>query len=205
MTERTHLASEPVHAATRQLQSIVELLDILWEQARGQTPPLHPRLTATCDVHRRPRGRHPHARPHPAPGRSAPSVSRLIDRLQAMGFVERGACPGSRREVLLSITPMRPHPAGPDPRTARPASAPGTGRHALPSAHCTDRGSRQPAAHAARSTRTSPGPNGHDALSGTAGRGSVFRLRDRRRSPDALRHPRVRRGGSLRPHGENSG
>lgn len=39
MTERTHLASEPVHAATRQLQSIVELLDILWEQARGQTPP----------------------------------------------------------------------------------------------------------------------------------------------------------------------
>ncbi|MET7745092.1 MarR family transcriptional regulator [Streptomyces sp. NPDC005385] len=38
-------------------------------------------------------------------GAAPPSVSRLIDRLQAMGFVERGACPDSRREVLLSITP----------------------------------------------------------------------------------------------------
>lgn len=32
MTERIHHASERVRAATRQVQSVVELLDILWEQ-----------------------------------------------------------------------------------------------------------------------------------------------------------------------------
>ncbi|MER7981582.1 MarR family transcriptional regulator [Streptomyces sp. NPDC095817] len=106
MTERTHHASEPVHAATRQVQSIVELLDILWEQARGQTPPPYipaSQLRVMCIVDREDGIRMRDLTQ--LLGAAPPSVSRLIDRLQAMGFVERGACPGSRREVLLSITP----------------------------------------------------------------------------------------------------
>lgn len=31
------------------------------------------------------------------------SVSRLTNRLQALGFIERWPCPDSRREVMLSI------------------------------------------------------------------------------------------------------
>ncbi|MER7983640.1 MarR family transcriptional regulator [Streptomyces sp. NPDC095817] len=46
-------------------------------------------------------------------GAAPPSVTRLIDRLQALGFVNRGACPDSRREVLLCLTMAgRKHLAG---------------------------------------------------------------------------------------------
>ncbi|MGW6217209.1 MarR family winged helix-turn-helix transcriptional regulator [Streptomyces sp. NPDC055109] len=38
-------------------------------------------------------------------GASPPSVSRLVDRLQALGFVERRPCPDNRREVMLGVTP----------------------------------------------------------------------------------------------------
>ncbi|MFG3149718.1 MarR family winged helix-turn-helix transcriptional regulator [Streptomyces sp. NPDC048243] len=106
MTERARPASEPVHAAIRQVQSIVELLDILWEQARSQTPPPYipaSQLRVMCMVDREDGIRMRDLTQ--ILGAAPPSVSRLIDRLQAMGFVERGACPGSRREVLLSITP----------------------------------------------------------------------------------------------------
>ncbi|MET7988947.1 MULTISPECIES: MarR family transcriptional regulator [unclassified Streptomyces] len=106
MTERTRLASESVRAATRRVQSIVELLDILWEQARGQTPPPYipaSQLRVMCIVDREDGIRMRDLTQ--LLGAAPPSVSRLIDRLQAMGFVERGACPDSRREVLLSITP----------------------------------------------------------------------------------------------------
>ncbi len=37
-------------------------------------------------------------------GTAPPSVSRLCDRLQALGFVERLPCPGSGREVTLRLT-----------------------------------------------------------------------------------------------------
>ncbi|MER7983578.1 MarR family transcriptional regulator [Streptomyces sp. NPDC095817] len=37
-------------------------------------------------------------------GASPPSVSRMVDRLQALGFVERRPCPDSRREVMLGVT-----------------------------------------------------------------------------------------------------
>ncbi|WP_328552380.1 MarR family winged helix-turn-helix transcriptional regulator [Streptomyces sp. NBC_00358] len=106
MTERTRPASEPVRAAARQVQGIVELLDILWEQARSQTPPPYipaSQLRVMCIVDREDGIRMRDLTQ--LLGAAPPSVSRLIDRLQALGFVERRACPDSRREVLLSITP----------------------------------------------------------------------------------------------------
>lgn len=39
MPESTHHTPDPVHAAARQAGRIVELLDILWEQARNDIPP----------------------------------------------------------------------------------------------------------------------------------------------------------------------
>ncbi|GAA3124368.1 hypothetical protein GCM10020254_84500 [Streptomyces goshikiensis] len=33
-----------------------------------------------------------------------PSVCRLVDRLQALGFIERLPCPDNGREVMLSLT-----------------------------------------------------------------------------------------------------
>lgn len=106
MTERTRPTSEPVRAAARQVQGIVELLDILWEQARSQTPPPYipaSQLRVMCIVDREDGIRMRDLTQ--LLGAAPPSVSRLIDRLQALGFVERRACPDSRREVLLSITP----------------------------------------------------------------------------------------------------
>lgn len=37
-------------------------------------------------------------------GSSPPSVSRLCDRLEALGFVERTPSPVSRRELMLNLT-----------------------------------------------------------------------------------------------------
>ncbi|MEU8644380.1 MarR family transcriptional regulator [Streptomyces sp. NPDC048674] len=37
-------------------------------------------------------------------GASPPSVSRLVDRLEALGFLERRPSPDSRREVMLCVT-----------------------------------------------------------------------------------------------------
>ncbi|MER7983687.1 MarR family transcriptional regulator [Streptomyces sp. NPDC095817] len=114
MIDHRHPASESLPAAARQVQSIVELLDVLWEQARTQgASPLVPasQLRVMCildradDMRMRDLIELLGARP--------PSVTRLIDRLQALGFVDRGACPDSRREVLLCLTRAgRAHLAG---------------------------------------------------------------------------------------------
>ncbi|MFJ8802797.1 MarR family winged helix-turn-helix transcriptional regulator [Streptomyces sp. NPDC102487] len=84
---------------------MVELLDLLWEQARGQASPYVPasQLRVMCIVDRQDGIRMRDLTQ--LLGAAAPSVSRLIDRLQALGFVARGNCPSSRREVMLTITP----------------------------------------------------------------------------------------------------
>ncbi|MFD6930916.1 MarR family winged helix-turn-helix transcriptional regulator [Streptomyces sp. NPDC059945] len=74
-------------------------------------------------------------------GASPPSVSRLVDRLQA-GFVERRPWPDSRREVMLGVTPAgHTHlarvrerrrtrkPAAVTPAPAAPRSGPATPCH----------------------------------------------------------------------------
>ncbi|MET7827078.1 MarR family transcriptional regulator [Streptomyces sp. NPDC005386] len=105
MIGHSHPASEPLPAAARQVQSIVELLDLLWEQARTQgAPPIVPasQLRVMCILDRADDMRMRDL--IELLGASPPSVTRLIDRLQALGFVNRGACPESRREVLLCLT-----------------------------------------------------------------------------------------------------
>ncbi|UFQ14073.1 MULTISPECIES: MarR family winged helix-turn-helix transcriptional regulator [Streptomyces] len=102
MTECTDHARHTVHRTAR----LAELLDLLFEQSRHDAPnPLLPapqlRAMGVIDgqdhipmrtlAHRL--------------GASPPSVCRLIDRLQAAGFVQRHPHPDSGREVTLTLTP----------------------------------------------------------------------------------------------------
>ncbi|MET9465708.1 MarR family transcriptional regulator [Streptomyces sp. NPDC006544] len=107
MTERTRPEADPVRAqaAARQAGRIVELLDILWEQARSDMPaPYVPvsqlRVLYIVEGEDGIRMRHLTRILAAAP----PSVCRLVDRLQALGFIERRPCPDNGREVLLSVT-----------------------------------------------------------------------------------------------------
>ncbi|MFJ9344516.1 MarR family winged helix-turn-helix transcriptional regulator [Streptomyces sp. NPDC101733] len=105
MTERTHPESDPVHSAARQVGRIVELLDILWEQARNNIPPPYVPVSqlrvmyiveGEDGIRMRDLTRLLSAAP--------PSVCRLVDRLQALGFIERLPSPDNGREVMLSVT-----------------------------------------------------------------------------------------------------
>ncbi|MFB8104509.1 MULTISPECIES: MarR family winged helix-turn-helix transcriptional regulator [Streptomyces] len=87
--------------------SITELLDVLWESARnatareaapGSTSQL--RLMYVIDREGSVRMRTVCRLLAAAP----PSVSRMCDRLQAIGFLERAPCPDSGREVMLRLT-----------------------------------------------------------------------------------------------------
>ncbi|MEV6574242.1 MarR family transcriptional regulator [Streptomyces sp. NPDC051577] len=105
MTESTHRTPDPVHAAARQAGRIVELLDILWEQARNDIPPPYVpvsqlRVMYIVESEDRIRMRALTRLLSAAP----PSVCRLVDRLQALGFIKRLPCPDNGREVMLSLT-----------------------------------------------------------------------------------------------------
>ncbi|MEU6765527.1 MarR family transcriptional regulator [Streptomyces sp. NPDC046853] len=102
MTEHARTASAQ---AARQVGDIAELLDVLWEQARSDSPaPNVPasqlRVMYLVD---REDGLRMRALVELL-GAAPPSASRLVDRLQALGFVRRDPCPDSGREVLLSLT-----------------------------------------------------------------------------------------------------
>ncbi|MET7746681.1 MarR family transcriptional regulator [Streptomyces sp. NPDC005385] len=105
MTERSRPASEPIAAAAVQVQGVAELLDVLWEQSRAQSAPpyVHASQLRVMGLLDRDGGLRMRELTELL-GASPPSVTRLIDRLQALGFVTRGVCPDSRREVMLSIT-----------------------------------------------------------------------------------------------------
>ncbi|MEV5607347.1 MarR family transcriptional regulator [Streptomyces sp. NPDC052225] len=100
--------SEPTdqaHRSAHQVALLAELLDLLWEQARHESPPpLIPaqqlRVMSVIDNHNGIPMRDLTRRL----GSSAPSVSRLVDRLQALGYVERHPHPDSAREVTLTLT-----------------------------------------------------------------------------------------------------
>ncbi|MET9361698.1 MarR family transcriptional regulator [Streptomyces sp. NPDC006632] len=94
-------AREQAHAASE----VVGLLDLLWQQARDtvtttsvSTPQL--RLMYLVERNDGIRMRALGKLLHTAP----PSVSRLCDRLQMAGFLERLPSPDSRREVTLRLT-----------------------------------------------------------------------------------------------------
>ncbi|MYV91911.1 MarR family transcriptional regulator [Streptomyces sp. SID1034] len=92
-------------SVARQAGRMAELLDLVWEQDRNASPPpylsvsqLRVLYLTDCEngIRMRALTRLLAASP--------PSVSRLVDRLQVLGFVERQPCRDSRREVMLRVT-----------------------------------------------------------------------------------------------------
>ncbi|MET7828971.1 MarR family transcriptional regulator [Streptomyces sp. NPDC005386] len=105
MTEWTDADLGPLLAVARQAGRTAELLDLLWEQDRNAGPPPYisvPQLRVLYLVDREDGIRmRALARLLAA---SPPSVSRLVERLRALGFVGRQPCQDSRREVMLRVT-----------------------------------------------------------------------------------------------------
>ncbi|NDZ77967.1 MarR family transcriptional regulator [Streptomyces sp. SID10853] len=86
---------------------VIELLEVLWEHGRDAVSPApvstsQLRVLYTLDreegINQRSLGE--------VLGAAPSSVSRLCDRLQALGFVERAPSPVSRRELELRLTPQ---------------------------------------------------------------------------------------------------
>ncbi|MCP3822235.1 MarR family transcriptional regulator [Streptomyces sp. A3M-1-3] len=91
--------------AARAAGEVIELLEVLWERGRDavSSHPVSPsqlRVLYSLDreegINLRTLGE--------LLGSAPPSVSRLCDRLEALGFVERAPSPVSRRELELRLT-----------------------------------------------------------------------------------------------------
>ncbi|MET7745549.1 MarR family transcriptional regulator [Streptomyces sp. NPDC005385] len=105
MTEFTGPGFEPVLAVARQAGDIAELLDVMWEHDRNDGPPPYVSVAQfrvmyivdrEVEIRMRALNR--------ILGGSLSSLSRLLDRLQTLGFVERRPCPDSRRETVICLT-----------------------------------------------------------------------------------------------------
>ncbi|MEU5282323.1 MarR family transcriptional regulator [Streptomyces asoensis] len=94
----------PAHDAVTPASGIVELLDLMWERARGTTDTRistsQLRLMYLVDrddeIGMSALGKLLNTKP--------PAVSRLCDRLQAAGLLQRHPCPHSGREINLRLT-----------------------------------------------------------------------------------------------------
>ncbi|MBT2471821.1 MarR family transcriptional regulator [Streptomyces sp. ISL-66] len=93
------------HDAAEAAREVVELLEILWERGReaaspGPVSPSQLRVMYILDrdegINLRTLGE--------VMGATSSSVSRLCDRLQALGYVRRTPSPVSRRELELKLT-----------------------------------------------------------------------------------------------------
>lgn len=102
------------HARTRQSKSrdaaqvtaeVIELLEVLWEQGRdaASTSPVSPSQLRVMYCLEREDGMNLRTLGETL-GSAPSSVSRLCDRLQALGFLERSPSPVSRRELELHLT-----------------------------------------------------------------------------------------------------
>ncbi|MFC4611281.1 MarR family transcriptional regulator [Streptomyces maoxianensis] len=96
--------SQPQETA-RAAREVIELLEVLWERGKdmASSTPVSPsqlRVLYSLDredgINLRTLGE--------LLGSAAPSVSRLCDRLEALGFVQRLPSPVSRRELELHLT-----------------------------------------------------------------------------------------------------
>ncbi|MFE2143475.1 MarR family winged helix-turn-helix transcriptional regulator [Streptomyces sp. NPDC059456] len=96
----------PVMSAVAEMSELIELLEVVWERGRDTVsgPPVSSAqarvlflVDANGEMNLRDLGRLLEAAP--------PSVTRLCDRLQAVGFLERHPGSDDRREVLLHLTP----------------------------------------------------------------------------------------------------
>lgn len=85
---------------------VIELLEVLWERGRNaaSTAPVSPSQLRVMYCIDRDEGMNLRALGE-ALGSAPSSVSRLCDRLEAIGFVERAPSPTSRRELELRMTP----------------------------------------------------------------------------------------------------
>ncbi|MFC5856679.1 MarR family winged helix-turn-helix transcriptional regulator [Streptomyces chlorus] len=84
---------------------VVELLEVLWDRGRDAAPvaPVSASQLRVLYSLEREQGINLR-RLGEILGSSPPSVSRLCDRLEALGFVERTPSPVSRRELMLDLT-----------------------------------------------------------------------------------------------------
>ncbi|MFJ9945267.1 MarR family winged helix-turn-helix transcriptional regulator [Streptomyces erythrochromogenes] len=96
----------PAVSAVAEMSELIELLEVVWERGRdtASAPPVSSAqarvlflVEGNDQLNLRELGRLLEAAP--------PSVTRLCDRLQAVGFLERHPGPDDRREVLLQLTP----------------------------------------------------------------------------------------------------
>ncbi|MFD7027337.1 MarR family winged helix-turn-helix transcriptional regulator [Streptomyces sp. NPDC059917] len=110
MSQRQIRSARPsvatAHVAVAETSELIEMLAVIWERGRdtASAPPVSSAqarvlflIDGNGEMNLRELGRLLEAAP--------PSVTRLCDRLQAVGFVERHPGTGDRREVLLALTP----------------------------------------------------------------------------------------------------
>ncbi|MFI8391917.1 MarR family winged helix-turn-helix transcriptional regulator [Streptomyces sp. NPDC085540] len=105
MSQRSIGSPRPAVSAVAEMSELIELLEVVWERGRD-TASAAPVSSAQARVlylveandrlNLRELGRLLEAAP--------PSVTRLCDRLQAVGFLERHPGADDRREVLLGLT-----------------------------------------------------------------------------------------------------
>lgn len=98
-------AHRVTHDAAQTANGIVELLDVMWESARetANPAPASASQLRLMYVVERFEGIRMHALCKQL-ATTPPSVSRMCDRLQALGFLERLPCADSGREVALQLT-----------------------------------------------------------------------------------------------------
>ncbi|MFJ8211990.1 MarR family winged helix-turn-helix transcriptional regulator [Streptomyces sp. NPDC096033] len=106
MSQRPIGSSGPASPAVAEMSELIELLEVVWERGRdtASAPPVSSAqarvlflVEANGRLNLRELGRLLEAAPS--------SVTRLCDRLQAVGFLERHPGADDRREVLLRLTP----------------------------------------------------------------------------------------------------
>ncbi|MFW6723216.1 MarR family winged helix-turn-helix transcriptional regulator [Streptomyces sp. MAR4 CNY-716] len=93
------------HDAAWAAREVIELLEVLWERGRdavSTAPVSSSQLRALYVLERE--GGISLGRLGRLLGAAPPSVSRLCDRLQALGFVERTPRPANRRQVEIRLT-----------------------------------------------------------------------------------------------------
>ncbi|MER6218808.1 MULTISPECIES: MarR family winged helix-turn-helix transcriptional regulator [unclassified Streptomyces] len=105
MSQRSIGSPGPAVPSVAEMSGLIELLEVVWERGRdtASAPPVSSAqarvlflVEANGQLNLRDLGRLLETAP--------PSVTRLCDRLQAVGFLERHPGAGDRREVLLRLT-----------------------------------------------------------------------------------------------------
>jgi DNA-binding MarR family transcriptional regulator len=98
-------AGSEAQDATRTARELIELLEVLWERGKDLVPssPVSASQLRVLYSLDREEGINLRALGELL-GATPPSVSRLCDRLEALGYVQRTASPVSRRELELHLT-----------------------------------------------------------------------------------------------------